>query len=305
MNKKIIITGATGFIGKKLSKALIERGEQLTIFTQSLEKGKTEIPNAYDYVRWDYNNPGEWEKHLNGKDAVIHLAGANLFGRRWNKEYKKTIMESREIGTRNIVEAISKAEKKPPVFICSSAVGYYGDSGNSTLTEDSPNGNDFLASVCMRWESSAAEVEKLGVRRVSIRTGLILSIEEGALKKMLLPFKLFIGGSLGDGKQWFPWIHVDDIIGIYLYALDNVNLKGSVNAAAPNPVRMKEFARTLGKTLHKPSFFSVPEFVLRVVLGEFAYAVTASLKVTPQKLKDMNYKFKFERLEDALKDLLL
>ena len=304
MSKKIIITGATGFIGKKLSRALIERGEQLTIFTQSIRKGKIETPNAYEYVKWDYRSPREWEKHLEGKDAVIHLAGANLFGRRWNKEYKKRIMESREISTRNLVKAISKAEKKPSVFISSSAVGYYGDSGDSILTEGSPYGADFLASVCRRWESASADVEKLGVRRVSIRTGLILSTKEGALKKMLVPFKLFVGGSLGDGKQWFPWVHIDDIIGIYLYALDNDNLKGPINAAAPNPVRMKEFTRTLGKILRRPSIFSVPEFVLRVVLGEFAYAVTSSLNVIPQKLKDINYKFKYERLEDALRDLL-
>jgi hypothetical protein len=304
MNKKIIITGATGFIGKKLSKALIDRGEQVTIFTQSIEKGRAEIQNAYEYVKWNYKNPNEWRQHLDGKDAVIHLAGANLFARRWNKEYKKLIMESREISSRNIIEAISKAKKKPSIFICSSAVGYYGESGDSTLTEDSSNGNDFLASVCKEWESSAAEVEKLGVRRVSIRTGLILSIEEGPLKEMLLPFKLFVGGPLGNGKQWFPWIHIEDIIGIYLFALDNDGLKGSVNATAPNPVRMKEFTQALGKILHRPSFFSVPELVLRVVLGEFASAVTASLRVIPKKLKDINYKFRFERLEEALRDLI-
>ena len=305
MNKKIIITGATGFIGKKLSNVLIARGEQLIIFTRSIDKGKTEIPSAYEFVKWDYKNPHEWEKHLDGKDAVIHLAGANLYAKRWSEEYKKLIVESREISTKNIVAAIKKANKKPSVLICPSGVNYYGDSGDTILTENSFNGNDFLASVCKRWEASAAEVEKTGVRRVSIRTAPALSTEEGTLKEMLLPFKLFIGGSLGNGKQWFPWIHIDDLIGIYLYALDNDNLNGPVNGCAPNPVRMKEFAQTLGKILHRPSFFSVPKFALKVVLGEFAESITASLRVVPEKLNDMNYKFKFERLEEALRDLLL
>jgi uncharacterized protein (TIGR01777 family) len=301
--KKIIITGATGFIGARLTKSLIERGDEVTVFTRSMEKINS-IPGVKEYVKWDYRNPAEWERYIERKGAVIHLAGANLFGRRWNDNYKKLIVDSREVSTLNLAKAIKKIEKKPEVFICASAVGYYGNSENNLLTENSPAGNDFLATVCKRWEAAAAEVEKAGVRRISIRTGLVLSTEEGTLKKMLLPFKLFIGGSLGNGKQWFPWIHIDDLINIFLFTLDNNNVNGTLNASSPNPVRMKEFTKTLGKVLRRPSFFTVPEFVLKIVLGEFADAVVASFRVVPEKLIDNNFQFEFVELESALRDLL-
>lgn len=303
MNKKIIITGATGFIGTKLTNTLINRGDEVTIFTRN-DNVKKVIAGVKEYVKWDYKNPSLWEKHITGKDAIIHLAGANLFGKRWNNKYKEIIVESRETSTYNIVKAIQKSDKKPSVFISGSAVGYYGNSGDTLLTEDSIAGNDFLATVCRKWEAAATEVERFGVRRVSLRTGLVLSTEEGTLKKMLLPFKLFVGGPLGNGKQWFPWIHINDLINIFLFALDNINISGAVNGAVPNPVRMKEFTKTLGKVLKRPSFFPVPEFVLRIVLGEFADAVVASLRVAPKKLMNYNFQFKFIELESALRDLL-
>ena len=304
MSKNIIVTGATGLIGKKLCSDLISRGDYLTIFTRNIANAKKEVPGAKEYVEWNFHNPGDWEHHLERKDAVIHLAGANLFGKRWSDEFKKKILDSRIISSQNLVKAISKAKDKPTSFISSSAVGIYGDCGDEAIIEEHSAGNDFLAKVCENWESEVDKAQNYEVRTAKIRTGIVLSPEGGALKQMLPTFKMFVGGSLGNGKQWFPWIHIDDIIRIYFFALDNTIAKGAINAAAPNPVTMKDFASSLGKVLNRPSFFSVPEFAIKIAIGEAAETITTSLKVIPQKLLDSGYKFKFENVEDALKDLL-
>jgi uncharacterized protein len=303
MAKKIIITGATGLIGKNISLELIKRGEEVIVFTRNTEEAKTKVPNASLCVKWDYNKPEEWKEYLNNSFAVIHLAGANLFSRRWTEKYKKIITESRIKSTQNLVKAISEVKNKPEVFICSSAVGYYGNSGDKTLTENSTSGNDFLADLCFKWERAAKEVESFGVRKVSIRSGIVLSKDEGIFKKISLLFKLYGGGIIGSGNQWMPWIHISDIVNIYLFSLNN-NINGAVNAVSPNPVRMKEFVNELGKVLNRPSFFKVPEFLLKIILGETAEAALSSLKVLPQKLNDYNLKFEFKDLSSCLKDLL-
>ncbi len=302
---KIIITGATGLIGRNLCEKLTERGDEITVFTRNVEEAKISLPKVKNFVEWDYRNTEKWENEINRKDAVIHLAGANLFGKRWNHDYKRKIAGSRQISTRNIVNAIINAKIKPSTFICSSAVGFYGNRGNELLTEDSSHGNDFLAQVCKTWEEEAAKVESAGVRRVSIRTGIVLSTNDGALKQMLLPFKLFVGGPLGNGKQWFPWIHIDDLINAYIFSLDNSNIKGAVNGVSPNPTTMNKFVKTLGKILHRPSFFNTPEFILKIVIGEFAESILASIRAVPEKLISNNFKFKYEGLNSALKNLLI
>lgn len=304
MSKRIIITGATGLIGKKLSKSLIDRGDNVIIFSRNKDKAKSMIPGAKDYIEWDYSKPEVWKINLENTDAVVHLAGINLFSKRWNENFKKEIIESREVSTRNIALAINSCINKPKVLISASGIGYYGDCGDKILDEDSSAGNDFLADVCKVWEGEARKVEQFGVRSVQIRTGLVLSKEEGALKQMLPPFKFFIGGPLGNGKQWTSWLHIDDIVRIYLYAIDNNNLNGPVNAASPNPVTMKEFAKTLGKVLQRPSLFSVPKFALKVVVGEAAEVVTASQRVDVKKLSNSGFKFKFNFVEEALINLL-
>ncbi len=304
MAKRIVITGASGLIGHNLCRTLISRGDEVSIFTRDINKTKNIITGVKEYIEWDYNKPAEWKDYLKNKDAVIHLAGANLSGKRWTEDYKKKILKSREISTKNLAGAISSLNEKPSLFICASGVNYYGDSGNHALAEDSNAGSDFLAKVCEIWEDEAAKVEKAGVRRISIRTGVVLSINDGALKKMLLPFKFFIGGPLGNGGQWFPWIHIEDIINIYCYCLDNISLNGVVNACAPDPVTMNEFAKTLGKVMHRPSLFRVPKFVLRLAVGEVTESITASMKVIPQKLLEDGFKFKFGNLRDALTDLV-
>ena len=304
MSKRIIITGATGLIGKKLVNALINRGDEVIVFSRDVKKAKSIFPKAKECVEWDYQKPELWKNKFDNSDAVIHLAGINLFAKRWNDEFKNSVLESREISTRNLVDSIKSCNNKPEVFISASGIGYYGDCGDKILYEDSSSGNDFLSDVCKVWESQARKIEQFGVRSVQIRTGLVLSTEDGALKQMLPPFKFFIGGVLGNGKQWSSWLHIDDIIGIYLHAIDNKDLSGAVNSASPNPVRMKEFAKTLGKVLNRPSLFPVPKFILKLVVGEAAEVVTASQRVDVGKLLNTGYKFKFDNLTDALRDLL-
>ncbi len=290
-------------IGRELCKELSLRGDELTIFSTNVEKAKAILPFTKEVVKWN-NFDKDYSSFLEGKDAVIHLAGASVAGKRWTPSYKKEIYDSRINTTRNLVASIEKCIRKPEVFISASAIGFYGERGDNILTETSSVGKDFLSNICDDWEKASERIEMLDVRRVIIRTGIVLSFDDGALKKMLLPFKLFIGGSLGNGKQWFSWIHHADIISLYLFLLDNQNQKGIFNAVSPKPVQMKTFAKTLGKVLHKPSLFPIPKIVLKFVMGESASAILASQKVKPEALLNAGYKFKFENLESALTELL-
>jgi uncharacterized protein (TIGR01777 family) len=304
MNKKITITGATGLIGTELCNALIGRGDEVTVFTRDVENAKNSLGTAMNYVKWDYRRPIAWQDSLKDQDAVIHLAGANLFGKRWTEKYKKIIIESRELSTRNLVAALRDVPNKVKVLISSSGVGYYGSRDDEILTEKSNLGNDFLANVCDVWEREAEKASAYGIRTAMLRQGIVLSDKGGALAKFLPPFKFFIGGALGNGRQWFPWIHVDDLIAIYLFIIDNAEISGAVNVVSPESLRMNEFAKTLGKILYRPSIFSVPEFALKILIGEAASTIVSSQRVVPQKLIDKGFKFKFEKLEETLKDLL-
>lgn len=303
MSKKVIVTGATGLVGTALCKTLVKNNYEVVVFTRDVNKGRSELTFVNTFVKWDYRKPHEWMNAIDGSFAVVHLAGANLFAKRWNDKYKKLILESREVSTRNIVHAIAEANNKPSVLISSSAVGIYGSRGDELLTESTSLGSDFLSSVCKAWEYEASKVEDYGIRRVSIRTGVIINKHEGALKEMLLPFKLFVGGPLGSGNQWFSWIHLEDIINIYVYSLEK-DLSGPVNGSSPNPVRMKEMARELGKTLSRPSIFKVPEFAIRLAVGESASSVTGSLRVIPEKLNQSGFSFQYPNLKGALINIL-
>ena len=306
--KKIILTGATGSIGRKLVTDLLNRGDEVTVFTRNTETAKQKLPNTINFVKWDYKKINTWKNELHGKDIVIHLAGANLAAKRGNEKYKKLAYESRVISTQNLVEAIAAVDEKPKVFICASAVGFYGNRGDDYLSEDEEPADNYLAKLCTDWEKEAEKVENFGVRRVSVRTGLVLSKGEGLLKQMVPAFKLFLGGYLGNGRQWFPWIHIDDIAEIYLHAIDNESagggLSGAVNAASPGIVRMKEFANVLGKVLQRPSLFPIPKFTVKLLKGELGDYVMDSQKVAVNKLLQNGYKFKFENLEKALRNIL-
>jgi uncharacterized protein (TIGR01777 family) len=302
--RKIIITGATGSIGRRLLQKLTARGDEVIVFTRNPQKAKNKIANVTMYVKWDFERLNDWMNELNGVDVVVHLAGTNLGAKRWNEEYKKLAYESRIISTRNLVEAIKSVEQKPKAFICSSAVGIYGDRYDEVLDETSQLGNDFLANLCNDWEKEAQKVEQFGVRRVSVRTGLVLNKDEGVLKQMLLPFRLFIGGSLGKGRQWFPWIHVDDIVGIYLHSIDNPNVTGAINGTSPGIMTMNEFAKALGKVLKRPSVFPIPKFAIKLVAGELGEYAVMSQRTSVDKILRTGYEFKFNNLENSLKNII-
>lgn len=300
--KRIIITGATGFIGSKISAELIKRGDEVVVLSRSSEKARQIIQKAYKYVDWNFNSMGEWIKEIEEADAIIHLAGENIMGARWSDTHKKKVLNSRVLGTGTLVNAICQSSKKPS-FICASAIGFYNNSIDVVVDEESPSGSGFLSEVTQKWEVEAVKVKTCGSRSVTIRTGIVLDKNEGALAKMITPFKFFIGGPLGSGKQWIPWIHIDDIANLFVYAIDN-EITGILNGVAPNAVRMKEFAKVLGKVLNRPSFFRVPEFILNLILGEAAYAVTKGSKVLPNRTLDAGYKFNYTDLREALKNIL-
>jgi uncharacterized protein (TIGR01777 family) len=278
---KIAVAGSSGLIGAELLRELRERGDEVV----ALPRRGT--------VRWS----------LEGIEAVVNLAGASIGGKRWSPEYKKEILDSRVLSTRELVEAMRSAERKPLVLVNASAVGFYGGRGDELLDESAGPGADFLAGVCQEWEAEARKAEDLGVRSVQPRTGVVLSARGGALQQMLPPFKAFVGGPLGSGKQWFPWIHIADEVAAIMRAIDS-DLRGPVNLASPGIVTMKEFARGLGKALHRPSWAPVPAAPLKILLGEFALVLLEGQRAVPKKLIDTGFKFRFPDLEAALGDLL-
>jgi uncharacterized protein (TIGR01777 family) len=301
---RIIVTGATGLIGKKICAELISKGEDVVVFSRSARRAESVIPNAADYIEWNYedNNDSRWKEEINNADAIIHLAGENVMARRWNEEHKQRVLNSRVNGTKSLVDAVNKNSKLKS-FISASAVGYYGNSETKVFSEDSEHGHDFLATVTKRWENEVIKVSEKEVREARIRIGIVLDKSDGALAKMLPPFKMFIGGPLGSGNQWFPWIHADDVVGIFLHALYNKEITGPLNAVAPGIVNMKQFSKSLGKVLNRPSLFSVPEFALKVVLGEGAEVVTKGANVKPQLTFKSEYKFLFENEIQALNEI--
>ncbi len=299
---KVIVAGANGLIGKELVRALRARGDEVAVLVRHAE-GTQEWAPGSTALPWDGRSEGVWERNLDGADAVINLAGANVSGKRWTPEYKQQILESRTQSTAAIVKAIRKAVRKPSVFINASAVGYYGPRGSEPLDELAAPGNDFLANVVKQWEA-AAQCEPLGVRTVVVRTGIVLSPKGGALQQMLPAFRAFVGGPIGNGKQWFPWIHLADEVAIFLWAIDHPEVRGPINAVAPGGQTMGDFARALGKVLHRPSWAPLPAAALKVLLGEFATVLTGGQNPVPAALEKSGFKFRFSDSKSALTDLL-
>jgi uncharacterized protein len=303
---KIAITGATGFIGSKLVKKLSDRGEEIVIFVRDLEKAKRIFPSAafpkLTIVHADLKVAGEWQQNLSNCDAVVNLAGEPI-AERWTIEQKQNILDSRKLGTRNLVAAIQAAETKPKVLVSASAVGYYGTSETAVFEENSLHGNDFLAEVCQAWETEALAVKTAGVRLAILRIGIVLG-DGGALGKMLAPFKMFAGGPIGTGRQWFSWIHRDDLINLIIAAIDRPEFDGTFNATSPQPVRMGEFCRTLGEVLNRPSWLPVPSFVLEVMLGDGAIVVLEGQQVLPKQTVSIGFKYEYDSLKTALKQII-
>ncbi|MBI5675585.1 MAG: TIGR01777 family protein [Nitrospirae bacterium] len=289
----ILITGGTGFIGTPLSRELRNSGHTVVVTTRQTSVSKEKLT---------WNPPALIPSDVISRfDAVINLAGEPVAPGRWTKKRKELIMSSRIDTTRSLVESIKKAASKPKVLISASAIGYYGAHGDEYVTEDTLPASDFLARVCKAWEEEALKAQESGIRVVLIRIGGVLEADGGALPKMMTPFKFFLGGPVGSGKQWFSWIHRNDVLGIIKYALENESLSGPLNATAPNPVTNREFSSTLGDAIHRPSWLAVPSFIVKLTLGELGGMLLTGQRVLPEKIVRSGYKFKYHDLEDALK----
>jgi len=300
--KKVCIAGATGLIGQNLVKFLTDNDYHVISIARNLKKSRKILPYAKEHILFDASSK-EFLNAVENSYAIINLSGASIAGKRWSKSYKKIILDSRVKTTKIFSEAINKSANPPRVFINSSAVGIYEEEADKFITEKSQTGNDFLANVCKQWEAEAFKSwEKCRV--VTARTGIVLDKNGGALAKMLLPFKLFIGGPLGSGNQWMPWIHVEDTVRLFQLIIENDRISGPVNFTAPNPVQMKNFSETLGKVLKRPSFFKVPAVLLKLAMGKSSVIVLHGQRAIPQKAIEYGFEFKYKNLQATLIALL-
>lgn len=295
---RCLVTGGTGFIGKHL----VRRLERPVVAGRNVHRIKQLLGDVIP-CQWQSGAPLD-RSILENVDAVFHLAGESVFSGRWNPARKQQIMDSRLLGTRNLVASLAGLDRTPAVLVCASAIGYYGARGNEPLNEAATPGTDFLAQVCQAWEEEARQAEKLGIRVVSIRTGVVLGSDGGALPRMLLPFRLGLGGRIGSGNQYMSWIHIDDLVGIFLHAATESKVRGPVNAVAPQPVTNREFTAALARVLRRPAFLAVPAPLLRVTLGEFAEVLLGSQRVVPEKILQTGYSFAYPQLMGALRNLL-
>jgi len=300
---KIIIAGATGFIGAILTDRLWNQYHDLTLLSRR-PPAETDIPKRR-WLEWQPGFGGEWERAVDGTDGIINLAGEPIAAKRWNEARKERLRASRLSATTSLVDAIAKANVKPRFLINASAVGYYGARGDEFISENAGPGQDFLARLCVDWENTAKQAEALGVRVVLLRTGIVLAKGKGALAKMIPPFKVFLGGPLGRGNQWMPWIHIEDEIGLITYLIEKAEGRGAFNATAPNPVTMNEFSKTLGDVLSRPSWARVPPSVLALMLGEMSEMLVNGQRAVPEAALKSGYVFKYPHLAEALKSLNL
>lgn len=311
---RLLIAGGTGFIGSALCKALSQEGHELLLLSRHPERHPQISSHRPDSQSPDTNpavvskvtvlswDDQEWKQWMSTCEGVINLAGEPIASGRWTTDQKVKIQDSRVQSTRCLVEAMASLSKRPSVFINASAIGYYGSHGDELMDESSGPGTDFLATTCQAWESEARRAEDLGLRVVRLRIGLVLATDGGVLSKMLPPFRFYIGGPLGSGRQWVSWIHRDDVVGLVGWVLGQPTLTGVINLTAPEPVIMREFCRTLGRVLHRPSWISVPSLLLRIGLGEMADLLLTGQRVVPRIALDQGYRFRYPHLEGALEN---
>lgn len=292
---KVLITGGTGFIGGALSRELKNSGHNVIVTTRRRTDSKEKLT-------WNLPTliPSDTMSNI---DAVVNLAGEPIAAGRWTKKRKQLIMSSRTNITRALVQSMQNANPKPKVLISASAIGFYGPCRDEFVTEDTPPGTDFLADVCKAWEAEALKAEELGVRVVLVRIGGVLESDGGALPKMIMPFKFFLGGPIGSGKQWFSWIHRDDITGIIKYALENELISGPINLTAPEPVTNKEFSSAIGRAISRPSWLPVPGFIVKITFGELGDILLTGQRVLPEKALKAGYKFKYPDVDGALRTI--
>ncbi len=300
----IVVTGGTGFIGRALCASLQQAGHRVTVLTRRLQEVNRVCGAAVTAVEWNDGGASGWEQALEGADAVVNLAGAPIADARWTTSRKRLLTDSRVRGTRQLVEAMSRRTIKPRVLVSASGIGYYGACDDRVLDEGAARGHGFLADLCLEWEAAALEATSFGTRVVTLRTGMVLEQDGGALPKMLLPFRLFAGGPIMPGSQWVSWIHRRDHIGLIQWALATASVSGSVNATAPGAVTMKTFCDALGQVLHRPSWLPVPGFALKAVLGELGTLMTTGQRVSPAKVLAGGYTFQYPTLEPALRAIL-
>ncbi len=293
---KLFITGGTGFVGTALSGFLLNNGHKV-IATGTSSAHKLSGRKNFQFISADTTQKGPWQESLKDMDGIINLAGKNIF-RLWTDNYKNQIYNSRILTTRHLVEALP--ENSNVILLSASAAGYYGDKGDKPLDEKATSGTDFLAKVCVNWENEAMEAKTKGVRVVTMRFGVVMGKNGGALSKMVLPFRFFMGGPIGKGLQWFPWIHIEDLIRAILYILETHDIKGPVNFTAPNPIQYLDLARTLGKVLHRPSFMPVPAVFIRFIMGELGKSFLNSQRVISEKLTTSGFSFTYPELLPAL-----
>ncbi len=298
----ILVTGATGFVGSALCRALTGAGHTVTALSRNPAVAKQRLPMLDNIQEWHPVAGPPPTTAVDGLDALVHLAGESVAGR-WGAAQRRRILDSRVAGTRNLVDGIRSAPSPPAVLISASAIGFYGDRGDDELGEAEPAGDDFLAEVCAAWEAAARLAEGPGTRVVRLRTGIVLGHGRGALEQMLLPARIGMNGPLGSGRQWWSWIHLADVLGVIQHCLDEP-MDGPLNTTAPVPVRQHDFARTLGAVLHRPAFIPAPALALKIVLGGFASELLTSKRVLPRALQAAGYKFRFPQLRAALDDLL-
>jgi uncharacterized protein (TIGR01777 family) len=304
---KIVIAGGTGFIGGRLTQRLLDLDHEVIILSRrEMDASISRFPKnvKLSWLVWDGRTPEALLPAIDGASAVLNFAGESLAGKRWTETQKMIIFDSRIETTRLLVSAIGRAGHPPKVLLNASAVGFYGNVPEGDVTESFPKGKDYLADLCAQWELESLRAEKFGVRVVLLRSGIVLDTFAGTLPKLLLPFRFFLGGHFGSGKQWFPWIHILDEVNAILFALNNENISGAVNLCAPGILRQKDFCALLGRILHRPSVFSIPAAVLKVFLGETAeLLLLQGQKAVPKKLTDSGFKFSFTECEEALKNL--
>ena len=300
---RVLITGGAGFIGRELAVSLAGDGHTAVLLSRSSAQ-VTGLPAGVCAERWDGRTAEGWSSLADGADAIVNLAGENIGVGRWTTERKERIRQSRLNAGRAVVETVTRVTRKPRVVVQASAVGYYGPHGPEQIPEETPAGQDFLAQVCREWEASTVPVEAMGVRRAVIRTGVALSKRGGALPRMMLPFRFFVGGRLGNGRQWVPWIHMRDEVRAIRFLIENESSSGAFNLTAPHPVTNAEFAHTLGRELGRPSFMPAPAFALRTLFGEMATILLDGQRAVSQRLVQVGFDFEFPELGPALRDLL-
>ncbi|MEH1891557.1 MAG: TIGR01777 family oxidoreductase [Nostoc sp.] len=304
---KVAITGATGFVGSRLVQRLHGKGHKVVVLARNTAFAQKVFPSEafpnLEIVAYTPNASGSWQSVIASCDGVVNLAGEPIAEGRWTPERKQEILNSRKLGTQKIVETIANANPKPTVLVNASAIGYYGTSESATFDETSLSGNDFLAQVCQAWETEARKVKDAGVRLVILRLGIVLG-NGGALGKMIPPFKLFAGGPIGNGRQWFSWIHVDDLVNLILQALTKPEIEGVYNATASNPVRMADLSQTLGRVMNRPSWLPVPAFAIEALLGDGAIVVLEGQQVLPKRTEETGFEYKYPNLQSALTQIL-